>query len=179
MTPRGRGELKIRRSCTWICSSSLTCLGYLPFLLPIQILGNQIHMHVTTREYGARVSNLHMYAAVCADVIRRWVYPLTPEANFTDNTTQSCTHSRHNIYRGPEVSLGHGSILEENVLLGSGTVIGSNCFITNSVIGPGCHIGEHRWGSQDGHPRNRNPGSGGDGGREGNSGIVPENKEPE
>lgn len=65
------------------------------------------------------------------------------------------------------------------MLLGSGTVIGSNCFITNSVIGPGCHIGEHRWGSQDGHPRNRNPGSGGDGGREGNSGIVPENKEPE
>jgi len=105
-----------------------------------EILGNQIHMHVTTREYGARVSNLHMYAAVCADVIRRWVYPLTPEANFTDNTTQSCTHSRH---RGPEVSLGHGSILEENVLLGSGTVIGSNCFITNSVIGPGCHIGDN------------------------------------
>ncbi|XP_045358743.1 translation initiation factor eIF-2B subunit epsilon isoform X1 [Leopardus geoffroyi] len=108
-----------------------------------EILGNQIHMHVTTREYGARVSNLHMYAAVCADVIRRWVYPLTPEANFTDSTTQNCTHSRHNIYRGPEVSLGHGSVLEENVLLGSGTVIGSNCSITNSVIGPGCRIGDN------------------------------------
>ncbi|KAF6118439.1 eukaryotic translation initiation factor 2B subunit epsilon [Phyllostomus discolor] len=108
-----------------------------------EILGNQIHMHVTTREYGARVSNLHMYAAICADVIRRWVYPLTPEVNFTDNTTQNCTHSRHNIYRGPEVTLGHGSILEENVLLGSGTVIGSNCSITNSVIGPGCHIGDN------------------------------------
>nr|KAF6477459.1 eukaryotic translation initiation factor 2B subunit epsilon [Molossus molossus] len=108
-----------------------------------EILGNQIHMHVITKEYGARVSNLHMYAAVCADVIRRWVYPLTPEANFTDNTTQNCTHSRHNIYRGPEVSLGHGSILEENVLLGSGTIIGSNCSITNSVIGPGCHIGDN------------------------------------
>ncbi|XP_076973838.1 translation initiation factor eIF2B subunit epsilon [Tamandua tetradactyla] len=108
-----------------------------------EILGNQIHMHITTREYGARVSNLHMYAAVCADVIRRWVYPLTPEANFTDNATQSCTHSRHNIYRGPEVSLGHGSILEENVLLGSGTVVGSNCSITNSVIGPGCYIGDN------------------------------------
>lgn len=108
-----------------------------------EILGNQIHMHVTTREYGARVSNLHMYSAVCADVIRRWVYPLTPEANFTDSTAQSCTHSRHNIYRGPEVSLGHGSILEENVLLGSGTVIGSNCSITNSVIGPGCCIGDN------------------------------------
>ncbi|XP_004834963.1 translation initiation factor eIF-2B subunit epsilon [Heterocephalus glaber] len=107
-----------------------------------EILGNQIHVHVTAREYGARVSNLHMYSAVCADVIRRWVYPLTPEANFTDSATHSCTHSRHNIYRGPEVSLGHGSILEENVLLGPGTVIGSNCSITNSVIGPGCHIGD-------------------------------------
>uniref|UniRef100_H0XEQ4 Translation initiation factor eIF2B subunit epsilon n=1 Tax=Otolemur garnettii TaxID=30611 RepID=H0XEQ4_OTOGA len=86
-----------------------------------EILGNQIHMHVITREYGARVSNLHMYSTVCADVIRRWVYPLTPEANFTDNTTQSCTHSRHNIYR----------------------VIGTSCSITNSVIGPGCHIGDN------------------------------------
>ncbi|XP_004713533.1 translation initiation factor eIF-2B subunit epsilon, partial [Echinops telfairi] len=108
-----------------------------------EVLGNQIHMHIATKEYGARVSNLHMYAAVCADVIRRWVYPLTPEANFTDSPTQSCTHSRHNIYRGSEVSLGHGSVLEENVLLGSGTVIGSNCSITNSVLGPGCHIGDN------------------------------------
>uniref|UniRef100_A0A8C6WDG3 Translation initiation factor eIF2B subunit epsilon n=1 Tax=Nannospalax galili TaxID=1026970 RepID=A0A8C6WDG3_NANGA len=108
-----------------------------------EILGNQIHLHVATREYGARVSNLHMYSAVCADVIRRWVYPLTPEVNFTDSTMQNYTHSRHNIYRGPEVSLGHGSILEENVLLGAGTVIGSNCSITNSVIGPNCHIGDN------------------------------------
>lgn len=108
-----------------------------------EILGNQIHLHVTSREYGARVSNLHMYSAVCADVIRRWVYPLTPEVNFTDSSTQSYTHSRHNIYRGPEVSLGHGSVLEENVLLGAGTVVGSNCSITNSVIGPNCHIGDN------------------------------------
>ncbi|KAM9005724.1 LOW QUALITY PROTEIN: translation initiation factor eIF2B subunit epsilon [Sarcophilus harrisii] len=108
-----------------------------------EVLGNHIHLHITTREYGARVSNLHMYEAVCADVVRRWVYPLTPEMNFTDSPAQSCTHSRHNIYRGPEVSLGHGSVLEENVLLGAGTVIGSNCFIRNSVIGPGCHVGDN------------------------------------
>ncbi|KAL1788641.1 translation initiation factor eIF-2B subunit epsilon [Sigmodon hispidus] len=107
-----------------------------------EVLGNQIHLHVTTREYGARVSNLHMYSAISADVIRRWLYPLTPEVNFTDSPTQNYTHSRHNIYRGPQVSLGHGSVLEENVLLGAGTVIGSNCSITNSVIGPNCHIGD-------------------------------------
>ncbi|XP_027731171.1 translation initiation factor eIF-2B subunit epsilon [Vombatus ursinus] len=108
-----------------------------------EVLGNHIHMHVTTREYGARVSNLRMYEAVCADVVRRWVYPLTPEMNFTNSPAHSCTHSRHNIYRGPEVSLGHGSVLEENVLLGAGTVIGSNCTIRNSVLGPDCHIGDN------------------------------------
>uniref|UniRef100_K7G635 Translation initiation factor eIF2B subunit epsilon n=1 Tax=Pelodiscus sinensis TaxID=13735 RepID=K7G635_PELSI len=107
-----------------------------------QVLGNQIHMHVTTEEYGARVSNLLMYEAVCSDIIRRWVYPLTPEMNFTDDATQSYTHSKHNIYRGAEVSLGQGSVLDENVLIGQGTVIGSNCSITNSVIGQNCKIGD-------------------------------------
>uniref|UniRef100_A0A452GWQ5 Translation initiation factor eIF2B subunit epsilon n=1 Tax=Gopherus agassizii TaxID=38772 RepID=A0A452GWQ5_9SAUR len=107
-----------------------------------EVLGNQIHMHVTAEEYGARVSNLLMYEAVCSDIIRRWVYPMTPEINFTDDETQSYTHSKHNIYRGAEVSLGHGSVLDENVLIGQGTVIGSNCSITNSVIGQNCKIGD-------------------------------------
>ncbi|XP_005284087.2 translation initiation factor eIF2B subunit epsilon [Chrysemys picta bellii] len=107
-----------------------------------EVLGNQIHMHVTAEEYGARVSNLLMYEAVCSDIIRRWVYPMTPEMNFTDDETQSYTHSKHNIYRGAEVSLGHGSVLDDNVLIGQGTVIGSNCSITNSVIGQNCKIGD-------------------------------------
>lgn len=113
-------------------------------LLPVsQVLGNQIHMHVTTEEYGAHICNLLMYEAVCSDIIRRWVYPLTPEMNFTDDKNQSYTHSKHNIYRGVDVSLGHGSVLEENVLIGQGTIIGSNCSITNSLIGQNCRIGEY------------------------------------
>lgn len=99
-------------------------------------------MHVTTEEYGAHICNLLMYEAVCSDIIRRWVYPLTPEMNFTDDENQSYTHSKHNIYRGVDVSLGHGSVLEENVLIGQGTVVGSDCSITNSVIGQNCRIGE-------------------------------------
>ncbi|XP_069474935.1 translation initiation factor eIF2B subunit epsilon [Ambystoma mexicanum] len=106
-----------------------------------EILGNQIHMYVTQEEYGARVSNLLMYESVCSDIIRRWVYPMTPEMNFTDEETQRYTHSRHNIYRGAGVSLGHGSVLSENVLIGHGTVIGSDCNITNSAIGQNCIIG--------------------------------------
>ncbi|KAK2538417.1 Eif2b5 [Columba guinea] len=107
-----------------------------------EVLGNQIHMHVTTEEYGAHICNLQMYEAVCSDIIRRWVYPLTPEMNFTDDKNQSYTHSKHNVYRGVDVCLGHGSVLEENVLIGQGTVIGSNCSIKNSVIGQNCRIGD-------------------------------------
>ncbi|KAJ6651969.1 hypothetical protein lerEdw1_015866 [Lerista edwardsae] len=107
-----------------------------------EVLGNQIHMHVTSEEYGARVSNLLMYESVSSDVLQRWVYPVTPETNFSDNKKQSCTHSRHNIYQGAEVSLGHDSVLEENVLIGQGTSVGKKCSITNSVIGPNCKIGD-------------------------------------
>ncbi|XP_019358948.1 PREDICTED: translation initiation factor eIF-2B subunit epsilon [Gavialis gangeticus] len=107
-----------------------------------EVLGNQIHMHVTPEEYGAHVCNLQMYEAVCSDIIRRWVYPLTPEINFTDDPAQSYTHSKHNIYRGRDVSLGHDSVLDENVLIGWGTVIGNNCSITNSIVGQNCKIGD-------------------------------------
>ncbi|XP_059847983.1 translation initiation factor eIF-2B subunit epsilon [Hypanus sabinus] len=108
-----------------------------------EILGNQIHMHVTADEYGVRVSNLLTYEAVCSDVIRRWVYPLTPEMNFSDDERGFSVHLRHNVYRGSEVSLGQGSVLEENVVIGKGTVIGRNCFITNTTIGHNCFIGDN------------------------------------
>lgn len=111
----------------------------------LQILGNQIHMHVTREGYGARVSNLLMYDSVSSDVVRRWAYPVTPEANFTDQEGRSCAYSRHNVYRGSGVSLGHGSQVEENVLIGRNTSVGANCSISNSVIGNGCTIGELRW----------------------------------
>lgn len=108
-----------------------------------EILGNQIHMHVTKDGYGVRVSNLLMYDSVSSDLIRRWVYPLTPEANFTDQEGRSCTYSRHNVYRGSGVSLGHGSQMEENVLIGCDTSIGANCHISNSVIGNNCTIDDN------------------------------------
>ncbi|XP_062260619.1 translation initiation factor eIF-2B subunit epsilon [Platichthys flesus] len=108
-----------------------------------EILGNQIHMHVTKDGYGVRVSNLFMYDSVSSDLVRRWVYPLTPEANFTDQEGRSCTFSRHNVYRGSGVSLGQGSQMEENVLIGCDTSIGANCHISNSIIGNNCTIGDN------------------------------------
>lgn len=120
-------------------------LGFFSFryhLFHFQILGNQIHMHVTQDGYGVRVSNLLMYDSASSDIVRRWVYPVTPEANFTDQKGHSCTYSRHNVYRGSGVSLGHGSQMEENVLIGCNTSIGANCSISNSVLGNSCTIGE-------------------------------------
>ncbi|KAM9719919.1 translation initiation factor eIF2B subunit epsilon [Menidia menidia] len=108
-----------------------------------EILGNQIHLHVTSDGYGVRVSNLLMYDSVSSDFVRRWVYPLTPESNFSDREGRACTYSRHNVYRGSGVSLGHGSQMEENVLIGQDTSIGANCRISNSVIGNNCVIGDN------------------------------------
>uniref|UniRef100_A0A3B3WR91 Translation initiation factor eIF2B subunit epsilon n=1 Tax=Poecilia mexicana TaxID=48701 RepID=A0A3B3WR91_9TELE len=108
-----------------------------------EILGNQIHMHVTKDGYGVRVSNLLMYDSVSSDFVRRWFYPLTPESNFTDQEGRSCTYSRHNVYRGSGVSLGHGSQMVENVLIGCDTSIGANCCISNSIIGDNCTIGDN------------------------------------
>ncbi|KAJ8011457.1 hypothetical protein DPEC_G00058410 [Dallia pectoralis] len=108
-----------------------------------EILGNQIHLHVTNDGYGVRVSNLQMYDSVSLDLMRRWVYPLTPEANFTNQRGLECTHSRHNVYRGAGVSLGHGSQMVENVLIGQNTSIGANCHISNCIIGNSCTIGDN------------------------------------
>ncbi|MCI4376924.1 hypothetical protein PGIGA_G00197380 [Pangasianodon gigas] len=107
-----------------------------------EILGNQIHMFVSKDGYGARVSNLHMYDSVSCDLIGRWAYPITPEANFSDEEGRTCTHSRHNVYREVGVGLGHGSLMEENVLIGRNTVIGANCSLSNTVIGANCLIGD-------------------------------------
>lgn len=98
-------------------------------------------MFVSKDGYGARVSNLHMYDSVSCDLIGRWAYPITPEANFSDEEGRSCTHSRHNVYREVGVGLGHGSLMEENVLIGRHTVIGANCSLSNTVIGANCLIG--------------------------------------
>lgn len=126
----------------YLNSVIIVSFSFCSHLFHLQILGNQIHMHVTPDGYGVRVSNLLMYDSVSSDIVRRWVYPVTPEANFTDQKGQSCTYSRHNVYRGSGVSLGHGSQMEENVLIGCNTSIGANCSISNSVIGNSCTIGE-------------------------------------
>ncbi|XP_019619649.1 PREDICTED: translation initiation factor eIF-2B subunit epsilon-like [Branchiostoma belcheri] len=109
-----------------------------------EIMGNQVHAHVVTDEYAARVSSPHMYDAVSKDILQRWTYPLVPDNRLSSQEQDSSyTLHRHHVYRGRDVFLDHDSVLEENVVIGPGTRIGSNTTISNSVIGRNCVIGDH------------------------------------
>lgn len=106
-----------------------------------EILGNTLHLHVIEDEcYGARVSNITMYDALSRDIINRWVYPIVPDLIMHGNMPYS--YHRHNIYKHKDVMLARGCILEENVIIGHGTKVGSNTVITRSVIGANCRIGD-------------------------------------
>ncbi|XP_070542027.1 translation initiation factor eIF2B subunit epsilon-like [Ptychodera flava] len=108
-------------------------------LINEEIMGNQIHMYVLEDEYAARVSNPYMYHAVSKDIIHRWSYPLVPDAI----NGAGFTLLRHNTYLSKDITLARGCILEEDVVVGQGTCIGTNTVISKSVIGRNCSIGEN------------------------------------
>ena len=45
-------------------------------------MGNKAYAHVISSGYMARVDSLLSYAAVSSDVLRRWCFPLVPDAPF-------------------------------------------------------------------------------------------------
>ena len=107
-------------------------------LLNEDILGNHIYTHVISDQYAARVCNLNTYDAISKDVIHRWVYPLVP-----DNTDETCSYGRRNIYLNTNVSLSFGCELHEDVVIGHNSSVGRNTHITQSSIGHYCKIGNN------------------------------------
>ncbi|XP_064608515.1 translation initiation factor eIF2B subunit epsilon-like [Liolophura sinensis] len=112
-------------------------------LINEEILGNTMHVHFLTDEYAARVSNVLMYDAISQDIINRWSFPFVPDVNISSHNTDVVSYGRHNIYRSQDVTLARGCVLEKNVVIGSGTSVGSNTTISGSVIGRNCKIGEN------------------------------------
>ena len=106
-----------------------------------EIMGHHIYTHFISDQYAARVSNLHTYDAISQDVIHRWVYPLVPD-NSSQPIGETYSYGRHNIYLNANVSLGKGTVLCEDVVVGPGTVVGVDTTITRSSIGRNCKIGE-------------------------------------
>ncbi|XP_038069205.1 translation initiation factor eIF-2B subunit epsilon-like isoform X2 [Patiria miniata] len=110
-------------------------------LINEEIEGNKLYMHVIEEEYAARVTDLPMYDSISKDVIRRWAHPLVPE-NLTAEG-EGYKLGRHNVYLASDVTLERGSILQEDVIIGQGSTIGTNTIISQSVIGKNCVIGEN------------------------------------
>lgn len=74
-------------------------------------------------------------------VLNRWVFPIVPEANLKQDDNYQLM--RGNVYKASDVILSRSCIVDENVQIGPGTVIGENSRIANSVIGRGCTIGDN------------------------------------
>ncbi len=104
-----------------------------------EVLGNTIYAHFISDQYAARVGNLQTYEAISKDVIHRWVFPLVPDNSALE---EGYSYGRRNIYFGKDISLALDCVLEEDVVLGTGTSIGSQSVVTHSTVGRNCKIGK-------------------------------------
>lgn len=108
-----------------------------------EILCSSIYFHkLQGAEFAARVNNWHMYHSVSHDIMHRWTYPMVPDAPFIAEN-EAYTFLRHNVYKQKSVNLGMGCVLEEDVIIASGTTVGENSYITSSVVGKNCKIGKN------------------------------------
>ncbi|XP_076343757.1 eukaryotic translation initiation factor 2B subunit epsilon isoform X2 [Tachypleus tridentatus] len=110
-------------------------------LINEEIMGNTLNFHLIDGGYAAQVSNLTMYDAVSQDIIKRWSYPVVPDLLSLPGGRYS--YLRHNIYKQKDVVLKRQCILNENVVIGHGSKVGSHSSIINSVIGHDCEIGNN------------------------------------
>ena len=108
-------------------------------------LGNKVHVHVTRREYAARVHNLRAYDAVSRDLLQRWAFPFVPDTNVTARGGEwgpsSYRYARGGRYLEASVSVARGADVGPSVAVGAGTSIGDGSVVAHSVIGRGCRIG--------------------------------------
>ncbi|KAJ3092387.1 hypothetical protein HK100_006953 [Physocladia obscura] len=110
-------------------------------ILESDILGKQIHYHILTDTYAARVRSTQMYDSISKDVMARWTYPMVPDTNIYAASTYSIRSPQ--IYTEAGVILAYTAVLQRNVVVGDKTEVGENSRIVDSVIGRGCKIGKN------------------------------------
>ncbi|KAK4282850.1 hypothetical protein QN277_014177 [Acacia crassicarpa] len=110
-------------------------------LLVDDIMGYKIFTHEIHSSYAARIDNFSSYGTVSKDIIHRWTYPLVPDVMFFGKSGTKL--ERQGMYRASEISQSHSAVVGPFTVLGSGTKIGDNSKISNSVIGQGCTIGSN------------------------------------
>lgn len=103
------------------------------------MLGKTIYTHVIRNEYAARVHDPHTYDAVSRDVLRRWAYPLVPDANLLPGQSYRC--GRGYVYKEDGLVLARNCAVLGPCAIGGGTSVGDGSSVRASVLGPGCIIG--------------------------------------
>ncbi|ORZ38414.1 nucleotide-diphospho-sugar transferase [Catenaria anguillulae PL171] len=114
-------------------------------ILESDLFVKSIYSHVIRDEYAVRVRNTQLYDRVSLDVMRRWTYPLVPDANALGSTIDptNFSHSRGNVYREKPVYLSRTTSLVNNVVLGRNSTVGQGTVLANCVIGRDCKIGKN------------------------------------
>ncbi|GAB4835382.1 hypothetical protein Ancab_000292 [Ancistrocladus abbreviatus] len=110
-------------------------------LLLDDIMGYKIFTHEVHSSYAAKVDNFRSYDTISKDIIQRWTYPLVPDVQSFGNSVTKL--ERQGMYRASEAALSRTAEIGPFTVLGTGTTIGNNSKISNSVIGAGCNIGSN------------------------------------
>jgi translation initiation factor eIF-2B subunit epsilon len=103
------------------------------------MLGKTIYTHVIRDEYAARVHDPHTYDAVSRDVLRRWAYPLVPDANLLPGQSYRC--GRGFVYKEDGIVLARNCAVVGPSAVGAGSSVGDGSTVRASVLGPGCTVG--------------------------------------
>ena len=102
-----------------------------------------VYVHtVKPVEYAVRAADPVAYAAISQDVLSRWVYPFVPDHNVTGSIEDAYVYRLHSVYLHRDITLQRGLSLDENVIIGCGSVVGERSSISRSVIGKRCRIGK-------------------------------------
>ncbi|KAI9218258.1 nucleotide-diphospho-sugar transferase [Blastocladiella britannica] len=112
-------------------------------ILESDLFVKSIYTHEISDDYAIRVRNTQLYDRVSLDLMRRWVFPLVPDANALGPLATTFTHSRANIYREKPVFLSRTTVLVKNVVLGQDTTVGQGTVLANCVVGRNCKLGRN------------------------------------
>jgi len=104
-----------------------------------EMLGKTMYTHIIAGEYAARVHDPHTYDSVSRDILRRWTYPLVPDANLLPGSSYRC--GRGCVYKEDGVVLARNCAVAGASAIGAGASVGDGASVSASVLGRGCAIG--------------------------------------
>lgn len=101
-----------------------------------ELIDYTLYLEVPGEGLAARASNPHLLLSLNVLVLDRWVYPQVPHPS-------SYKQRLGGVYTGRGVVLGPGTVLEERLMVGEGSVLGRGCSVSGSSLGPRCQISDN------------------------------------